>query len=252
MGEKSPKSKARTKQLKVIPTKQLKVVPGSSPVETIKMALSGGMSPEYLKEILTIQKDWEANEARKAYFNSMSTIQANIPTIQKTKKNYQTNSTYADLDEIIKQTKAVYTKEGVDVSFYEGEGASEGFVRVCADIEHRLGHVVTRHYDSPFDDVGLKGNVNKTKTHAKASAVTYGRRYLMCMIFNIPTGNDDDGNSADVEKIDEEQMHSLLDLVIAVESTEGKLLKFMGLEKLEDMPKSDYQKAVAGLEAKKK
>ena len=34
-----------------------------------------------------------------------------------------------------------------------------------------------------------------TRTHATATAVTYGRRYLLCMIFNIST-EDDDGNLA--------------------------------------------------------
>ena len=35
-----------------------------------------------------------------------------------------------------------------------------------------------------------------TKTHAAGSALTYGQRYLLKMIFNIAIGSDDDGNAA--------------------------------------------------------
>jgi hypothetical protein len=34
-----------------------------------------------------------------------------------------------------------------------------------------------------------------TLTHASAAANTYGKRYLLCDIFNIPIGADNDGNA---------------------------------------------------------
>ena len=35
-----------------------------------------------------------------------------------------------------------------------------------------------------------------TQVHGVGSAFSYGRRYLTCLVFNIPTGDDDDGNAA--------------------------------------------------------
>jgi hypothetical protein len=49
----------------------------------------------------------------------------------------------------------------------------------------------------PADGKGAKGGDVMTKTHAIGAAVTYGKRYLLGMIFNIAVGGDvdDDGNS---------------------------------------------------------
>ena len=64
--------------------------------------------------------------------------------------------------------------------------------------------------------------------------------------------SDMDNDAVDVEKISEQELSYILDLIVAVDSTEAKLLKYMELEKLEDMPKSEYNKAVAALNAKGK
>jgi hypothetical protein len=36
--------------------------------------------------------------------------------------------------------------------------------------------------------------VNKTQVHALGSTSSYARRYLVCMIFNVTTEDDNDGN----------------------------------------------------------
>jgi hypothetical protein len=49
----------------------------------------------------------------------------------------------------------------------------------------------------PADGKGARGNDVMTKTHATGSAVSYGMRYLLKMIFNVSSGEaDDDGNAA--------------------------------------------------------
>src|SRR5690606_15862485 len=49
----------------------------------------------------------------------------------------------------------------------------------------------------PADGKGAKGGDVMTKTHAAGSAMSYGQRYLLKLIFNVAIGeNDDDGNSA--------------------------------------------------------
>jgi hypothetical protein len=43
-----------------------------------------------------------------------------------------------------------------------------------------------------------KGGDVITKTHAVGSAMTYGRRCVLRMIFNVAIGEDDDGNCANI------------------------------------------------------
>lgn len=227
----------------------------NSPAEMIRMAVTGGADLSKLEKLLELQKQWEDRQAEKIYNEDMAVVHQNIQSVVKTKKNPMTNSRYADLNQIIVQTKDVYAKEGFSVSFYEGDNAPEGHIRVMVDVQHRLGHKQTRHYDVPFDGKGIKGNVNMTAIHAKASSISYGRRYLMCMIFNIPTGDDNDGNTTEavvVEKLDENKLKIIRDLIQSTETDEVKFLEYMEVETLEDILKTDYIKAKTALEAKKK
>jgi len=61
---------------------------------------------------------------------------------------------------------------------------------------------------------------------------------------------DDDAKSA-VECISQDEVNSLIDNLIDINVPVGKFLEFMKLEKLEAMPKVNYQKALAAIEAKR-
>lgn len=231
----------------------------SSPIEMLKAAKEAGIDPKDIQGFLDVQINWEKREAEKEFNSAMARVHENIPSVMKTKSNKQTNSKYAELDQIVKATKSVYTKEGFSVSFYEGENAPTGHVRICADILHRLGHNVTRHYDVPMDGKGLRGNDNMTAIHGKASSTSYGRRYLMCLIFNIPTGDDNDGNNSQVaELITDEQLISLEDYVRSTGADLEKLLGYLStackieITSLKDLPKYGYKFALNSLKAKEK
>lgn len=231
----------------------------SSPAEMIQAAISGGASLEKLEKFIELQERWEANQAKKLFTDAFSAAQAGIIAVTKTEDNSQTHSKYASLDNIIISAKPVYTKEGLSVVFYEGETTKPEHIRVCADVLHSAGHKETYYYDVPLDGKGIKGNANMTNIHAKSSSVSYGRRYLMCMIWNIPTQDDDDGNAAGkkIEYIDDKQKSTILDLLTVIggddmAKTEAAFIKFMKIEKLEFLPQSEYQNALVVLGNKKR
>jgi hypothetical protein len=238
------------KALAVVEKQELNVV-GRSPAELIQMVVAGKGNLEQLKGLLDLQKEWEANEARKKFASSFAVAQANITAVVKTKLNPQTHSKYADLGDILKIAQPVYTAEGFSVIFYETDCPIPEHIRVCADVLHSAGHKETYHYDVPLDGTGIKGNANMTKIHGKSSSVSYGRRYLMCMIWNIPT-QDDDGNSAGqvVELIGEKEISQIVDFLAEIGTgAEAKFLKYMGVEKIEDINKSNFAKAISALQA---
>src|SRR3990167_10743402 len=134
-----------------------------APAQLIELAIEkGNIDLDKLEKLMVLQERHEANEARKAYNTNMVLVQELIPSVTKTKKNTKTHSKYADLGEIISQTKKVYTKYGFSVSFYEGDTLKADHVRICADVVHSAGHKETYHYDVPLDGVGMKGNANMT------------------------------------------------------------------------------------------
>ncbi len=243
----------KKKEVAVIKEPTALKVGGNSPADMIRMAVAGKADLEKLEKLLALQERFEANEARKVFASAFAVAQANIATVIKTKLNLQTHSKYADLGDIIESAKPIYTKEGFSVIFYEGETAVAENIRICADVLHTAGHKETYHYDVPLDGVGLKGNANMTRIHAKSSSTSYGQRYLMCMIWNIPR-KDDDGNAAGkpLEYIDDKEMNFIVDNLTYLNTSIPKFLEYMKLDSLETMPKADYQKAVAAIEAKRK
>lgn len=168
----------------------------NNPANLIRLAVAGNADLDKLSKLLDIQERWESTQAKKIYAQAFARAQANITAVVKTRLNVQTRSNYADLGDIIMATKSVYTQEGFSVIFYEGIPMLVDNVRICVNILHEAGHKESYYYDVPLDGTGIKGSTFMTKIHAKASSTSYGCRYLMCMIWNIPT-QDNDGNSAD-------------------------------------------------------
>ena len=240
----------KNKAVVVKEEKELVNVGSNSPAEMIRLAVSGKADLVQLEKLLALQERYEANEARKIFTQSFALAQAKIASVIKTKVNPITHSKYADLGDIIVSASRVYTAEGFSVIFYEGDTAVPDSIRVCADILHKAGHKETYHYDVPLDGTGLKGNANMTKIHGKSSSVSYGRRYLMCMVWNIPTQDDNDGNNGEVIYISQEEGNKIMDMVVSTGSNLEKFLTYMGVESMETIAKKDYQKAITSLEAK--
>jgi hypothetical protein len=61
-----------------------------------------------------------------------------------------------------------------------------------------IGHGHSRRYvlPMPADCKGARGGDVMSRTHATASACSYGMRYLATMTFNLAIDRDDDGNAA--------------------------------------------------------
>ena len=104
----------------------------------------------------------------------------------------------------------------------------------------------------PADGKGAKGGDVMTKTHAAGAAVTYGRRYLLGMIFNITTiTKDDDGNSAAdpdlAMTITADQFLELRELLEESGSKEADMLAYVKVKTVEEMTIAQYAKAKAAM-----
>ena len=165
-------------------------------LNTLQTALEKGVDAASLEKLLDMQERILDRQAEQAYTRDMVTVQAEVKNIEKNKKNNQTGSEYADLSAVLSAVKPVYTERGFSVSFGTAESPHSGHVRVTADVLHIEGHIRPYYMDMPLDMMGIKGNQNKTEVHGTASAISYGRRYLLGLIFNLNMGEDDDGNAA--------------------------------------------------------
>jgi len=221
----------------------LQVVP---PAEMIKQAVAGGADLDKLEKLLTLQERWEANEARKAYHRAMAEFKANPPKIDKDKtvKYKEVKYTHASLANVVEKITAELSKYGLSASWRTQQN---GKIIVTCKITHVMGHSEETSLGADADTTGSKNSIQ-----AIGSTITYLERYTLLATLGLATYEADDDGVSSEEKITEEQLHILRDEIIAANSTEEKLLKFMGLEKIEDMPKSDFNKAKAALEARRK
>ncbi len=151
---------------------------------------------EKMERLWAMHEKMQDRQAQQAFSVAMKAAQSEMPTIAKDRHNTQTNSDYATLDAINAAITPVYTRHGFSLTFGTADSPLEGHVRVVCKVMHAEGHSQSYEYDSPMDSAGIGGKVNKTPTHARGSAITYGRRYLTLMIFNLSTGYDDDGNAS--------------------------------------------------------
>jgi len=127
----------------------------------------------------------------------MVAAQARMGRVSADAINPQTRSKYATYAQLDRHLRPIYTTHGFSLSFNAGTDAPEGYVRVLCYVSHSAGHTRTYQCDMPADGKGAKGNDVMTKTHASGSAMSYGMRYLLKLIFNVAVGeDDDDGNSA--------------------------------------------------------
>jgi hypothetical protein len=183
----------------IVPVKEsqqaIVISPDAPPMVQIAQMMQAGLDIDVDKmtKLQEIGERYEANEARKAFASDFTQVQSKVDAVIKTKNNNQTNSKYAGLDDVLEMAKPIYTEHGFSVIYFEGTTELTGNMRLCADILHKCGHKETYHLDIALGGKGIQGKVNMTEIHAKATSVSYGRRYLMCMIWNIPTA-DDDGN----------------------------------------------------------
>lgn len=150
-----------------------------------------------MERLISMHERVQAKSAQVEYDNAMSDAQEAMKPIRANLENPQTRSEYADYSALDRVVRPIYARHGFSLSFSTAEGAPENSVRIVCTVAHRSGHRERPHLDMPTDGKGARGNDVMTKTHATGAAITYGKRYLLGMIFNLAVTRDDDGNGVD-------------------------------------------------------
>lgn len=175
----------------------------NSALEMIAMIERAATNPEVdvskFKRLTAIWERAEARMAEGAFNAAMANAQAQVHSVKPNKSNTQTNSRYATYAALDLMLRPIYIDNGFSLSFSTAQSDAPDKVRVLCYVAHSQGHTRLYQADVPADGKGPKGGEVMTKTHAFGSGVTYGKRYLVGMIFNLAfttAEDDDDGNAA--------------------------------------------------------
>jgi hypothetical protein len=146
-----------------------------------------------LQRMMTMQEELEKRQAATRYNEMMALAQGEMTRISKDSANPITRSRYASLEALDEAIRPIYSKYGFSVSFNdETPDDRPDWLRLIAYVS--CGSE-TRKFTKwiPVTTTGLRGQNMMTPTHASIASVTYGRRALHKMIWNLAE-EDTDGN----------------------------------------------------------
>ncbi len=217
-----------------------------------RLSTNTDVDADKLEKLVEIQMRILDRNAEQAFNDAMAAAQEELPMVVNDAYNAQTNSTYAKLETINRAIKPVVSRHGFSTSFSQDKSELEGHIRIRGVLRHSGGHAVDGYWvDLAIDNKGPKGNVNKTLVHGAGSTFAYGRRYLLCMMFDISTGDDNDAQqqgAPPVTYISEKQAGQILDLINALEGDEATFCKWAKIESVEAMPAHIFSRCLKKLQ----
>lgn len=86
---------------------------------------------------------------------------------------------------------------------------------------------------------------------APGKAISYAKKYAVLKLFEIETGDDEESRYQPPETISQDQAANIISLMAEVNADSAKFRKFLGIDKLENLPLAQYENAVKALEAKR-
>lgn len=149
---------------------------------------------EKMERLMAMHERMQAKSAEQAFNTAMAQMQCEIPTVGEGAVNTHTKNTYATLDDINYVLKPIMQRHGFAVTFkVEHTGAG---ISITGILMHCAGHREQTTMLLPLDT-----GPGRNAVQAVGSSTTYGKRYVMCALLNITTGDarDDDGVGAQAE-----------------------------------------------------
>jgi hypothetical protein len=247
-------AKKKTKPTKAISLSIRHPAPMSEPQEIIDLVRDPAVGAEKLQALLNIRSKQRMEAAESAYIVAMSDAQARMEPVRKDCQNNQTRSRYASYAALDRAIRQHYSANGFALSYNTEEIPTPDMMRVTCRVMHKAGYSEPFHIDIPIVTKGPQGRDVMTATHATMSAVTYGKRALLKMAFNIAeAGEDDDGNLAGgAVPISEKAVGIVKAKIEATGTDESAFLNWMGVESVEQITEANLGKAMVGLEQRAK
>lgn len=225
-------------------TEALTTTAPDTSISLIREAMASGQDPQYLRELLAVRREWEADEARKAYFRAISEFQSRAPIIEKGDDAH--GKKYARMDRIWRTIRPLFTDLGLSCT-WQVCTVRDNMCHVEGQLAHSQGHCVPLAMDVALPAIITGQNA----AQQVGSARTYATRYAFCAATGIQTGEDDDAYSAGTDFATKEQVDLMESLLAKCDNgTRESLLEWAECDRVEEMPAAKVHKALATLKKK--
>lgn len=166
----------------------------------VQAAIDGHAGPEVLREMLAIQRDWEAGEARKAFSRALVALKKDLPTVIRRDKVVafgSTRYTHTSLASAVEAVTGPLTMHGFSVAWTPA--TDKGQVSVTCRLTHSGGHHEEATIAAPVDKAG-----SKSDAQGVASTITLLQRYSLLSLLGIATADMKDpapaGDAVDADR----------------------------------------------------
>lgn len=204
---------------------------------------------EKMRALFELQKDIEDRQRAQIAGSAMSRLQAEIPPM--TKMGQAKNSKFAKYEDIMVVMRPLLDKYGFSISFDE-VAATDKTITFVMDVTHEDGHVISKRLTVPIDvasknreGVGIRPAIQDS-----GSTVSYARRFLLKMHFNI-VETDEDTNGENRKPLTDDEAK---DLETAAKDAYGpdfnRFLVYMHVGEVKEILKVDLKKAYVAIKAK--
>jgi hypothetical protein len=147
---------------------------------------------EKMERLMAMHERMQAKSAQTEYNAALAAMQCDIPSIAERGAGHN-KITYATLEDINDVIKPIMQRYGFAMSFKVEH--AQGGISVTGILMHRAGHREETTMLLPSDTSGSKNAVQ-----AVGSTISYGKRYGICAMLNISTGDDVDGQGLAANK----------------------------------------------------
>ena len=178
-----------------------------NPAQLLTLAVDKDLDISKLERLMSLQKEWQADQARKLFFSALSQFQMDCPDLRKNKivdfGPGKASYHYAPLADIDRQIKPVMKDCGL-AKRWEIQDDKE-IIKVTCIITHVEGHSERTTMQATPDDSG-----GKNKIQQRGSSIEYMKRYTLIGALGISTAdNDIDArlpSQADMDKLHKDFM----------------------------------------------
>lgn len=186
-------------------SQETQIIPQANPMSMLAVAVQKGMDLDTIKELRALQKEWEADEARKAFNNAFASFKAEAIQVIKNRTvdaGPLSGKKYAELFAVVNAITPALSRHGLSAAWKITKDDKD-WIEVTCILKHALGHSDSVSMGGPPDTGGAKSPIQ-----ARASTVSYLERYTLKAITGVSEQNEDKDGGDSAMPNEEFQAHA--------------------------------------------
>jgi hypothetical protein len=217
--------------------------------QALAKGAEGAGAMETLYKLYSAERE---HSARLGFARAMSEFQRTCPPVQRTsaakivtKGGAEFGYKYADFEQIAETIGPHLRDNGLSYAF-DSDAAGDK-LKVMVRLSHVDGHTETSSFTLPTATASAM-----SAQQAVGAALTFAKRQCLVSVLGLALSDPDPEGQADRTPITESQAADLEALMDEVKAQPSKVLEWLGVAEVREIPAKDFSRVVAALEARRK